>query len=507
MKRKQKLHFFSSTLPALLFGAASGCAASVIVTLFKWAAGKAVALSELLYHADLIYLPILLAFLFGAAWFYAFLYRHEPELQGGGVPTSVGAMRGLLRLKPLRNILGVFLLSLLTFALGVPLGTEGPSVQMGAAVGSGLVLLCGKKWRAWDRIATTGGASAGFSVALGAPLSGIVFSIEEAHHSVTPMIVLTAITSVLSASVTTRFLSPRLGVSTALFSLPALPALSLRQLWIPFVVGAALGLYTLAFFGIYRLLAHLFTKKLSPVSQCFKLFGVLAVTLLCGILSHDFISTGHHFIQSLFDVLPAFGMLLLIVLVRSLLTLGANTAGMTGGIFLPQLAIGAAAAAAVAALLHSLGLPETYTSLIVALGICACIAGMMKMPLTAILFAVEGLGLGGNLPAVVLTAAIAFAIPECLGGESIAERVLERRHEARTHGKPEYSSELDLTVCDGAFAVGKEVRDILWPAGVRILNVQYGETPGLLSAGDTLRIYYQTHDYKQLRSELSALLE
>ena len=73
-------------------------------------------------------------------------------------------------------------MSLLSFLMGVPLGNEGPSVQIGTAVGRGTTRIALRKRFAWDRYSMTGGACAGFAVATGAPISGILFAVEEAHH-------------------------------------------------------------------------------------------------------------------------------------------------------------------------------------------------------------------------------------------------------------------------------------------------------------------------------------
>ena len=65
----------------------------------------------------------------------------------------------------------------------------------------------------------TGGASAGFAVATGAPLSGMIFVLEEAHKKISPMLTLTSFISVLVACITSRFLSPLVGLSYSLFEI------------------------------------------------------------------------------------------------------------------------------------------------------------------------------------------------------------------------------------------------------------------------------------------------
>ena len=68
----------------------------------------------------------------------------------------------------------LFFGSVTSFLIGVPLGNEGPSVLMGTAVGKGCTDTLAKKHPAWSRYSMTGGACAGFAVATGAPISGIL---------------------------------------------------------------------------------------------------------------------------------------------------------------------------------------------------------------------------------------------------------------------------------------------------------------------------------------------
>ena len=218
----------------------------------------------------------------------------------------------------------------------------------------------------------------------------------------------------------------------------------------------------------------------------------------------EFISTGHHMIAEFFHHTPSLLFLGVIFLVRSLLTLSANCVGVTGGIFLPLLAIGSTAGAMLG---KALGVGEELAPLFLVFGISGCIAGMMKMPLTAILFGVEALGLSQNLFPLILVCIFAYAIPESLGEDSIGECVLERRKELLQHGKAYTEEEREVAVEHGAFAVGKEIRDIFWPDGVRVLSVKKAGEGHLLSADDVLLIRISTYDQEKTTEELEHILK
>lgn len=501
-----KTHLISSVMPALFFGALAGTVTGAVVTVYKWLAGYATTVSAAFFNAvraRLWLFPVAVAVLLGLGFLLHAIYRRHPQLRGGGIPTAVGAMRGTLPANGLRDTLASTVLSLVAFVCGVPLGTEGPSVLLGTGLSGVAARKAPKRWHAWERFSMTGGACAGFSAATGAPLSGILFAVEEAHRRISPLIVLTAVVSVLFSELTSNLLAPLLGVETTLFSFSVHAPIALSQIWVPLVIGVCAGVFAVLFLRGYARLAS-WLRRLPPVAV---LCGVLLLTLAAGLLSQDFVSTGHGLIEDLFEHAPALWLLVAVLLVRAVLSLSANIAGITGGIFLPLMAIGAVLAALLGRVLCLCGVDPALYPLIVCLGICGCIAGMMKMPLTSILFAVEALGMSQNLLAVILVCALSYVIPETLKEDSVMERVLHRHQDHRHLGKTHTTCEREFTIADGAFAVGKEIRDIFWPHGVFVLSVKKsGEPSPLLAVGDVLSVQIQTFDMDATAAALTAIV-
>ncbi len=514
MIKRLKHYVLHLALPVLYYGALAGILTASIVTLYKWCAMRVIDVSLSAYallREHLWALAIVLPVLFGVAAMLAFLYKKSPNLRGGGIPTTVGALRGLLTFRWLRDLIGVFVVSLVSFLIGVPLGNEGPSVQMGAAVGGGLLSPMGKNQKAWGRYAMTGGACVGFATATGAPISGILFAVEEAHTRVSPVILLIAAISVIFGRITAECLSPLMGVPLSLFEVPAVTPLALGDIWLPLCVGLAFGLFAVLFLSYHNQLRRLIRKTLGRVKSVYKIFTVFVLTVALGLASTSFISTGHVFVEGLFHARSVWWLLLAVLLVRATLTLLANASGVTGGIFLPTLAIGAAFAALIAeAFVGGFGLGEEYYSLILVLGLTACVAGMMKMPITAIVFSVEALSCYNNILYVIVVATVAFAITELFGTESVSDRVLHIRLEESLEGKEFTVVEKYVSVQAGSFAVGKQIRDILWPANSFVLSVAHSsrnaEADGLsekvLREGDVLHVQYSTCDEERTQREL-----
>ena len=514
---KSKLHYLANLLfPAFVFGAVTGTVTSIVVTIFKWCAHHAVEFSKHGYefigtHWYLI--PVVLVALFALSYLMTCIYKKAPDLCGGGIPFSVGLIRDVLTFKWLRNMVGVFFLSLLSFLLGVPLGTEGPSVQLGTSLGKGAVCVLANKNKAWSRYSMTGGACAGFSVATGAPVSGILFAVEEAHERVSPMIIIVAMSAVMFATITARLLSPVFGVSFSLFPTVQVLPCSLSDVWLTIIIGILMGLVSVLFLKAYHLLSNLFNKTLKSVSAHYKIFVVMGLTLVAGLFSFSFVSTGHGLILSLYETSFPIYMLIIILVVRMMLTLGANTSGMTGGMFLPVLALGAVSASLIAQIVSPIfGLGQEYYTLIMALGITACISGVLKMPLTAIFFAIEALGCANNALCVVVVSVISFGFTEIFSVQSINDLALSASVRKENYGKSETVVETTLMVLEGSFADGKRVRDIFWPSGFYVLSVSDGKVKAsgsgssMLKANDKLFVRYSTFDNARTRQELNDIL-
>ncbi len=518
MKSRPQKSFFNSILPAVSFGALTGVLTSLVVNLYKACAKYIIAFSEKGYHflsERLYFIPLILAALLLPAFLFAYIYKKIPNLRGGGIPTSIGILRGIIPFKWVRNLIGIFCMSLVSFLVGVPLGNEGPSVQMGVAIGRGSVFSFGKKFRAWDRYSMTGGACSGFAVATGAPISGILFAVEEAHQRISPMILMIAAASVMFASLTTEILAPLLGVSKTLFPAMQLPSLTIKDAWIPLLVGVIVGMFAVLFLNYYRVIFKFFNKTLKRIPHGGRIFIVFALTFAAGLFSYSFISTGHELIIDLVSGKITIVMLILLLIVRSTLTLCANSNRITGGIFLPLLAIGAIVSSLLAVILErAFGLDGSYYTVILVLGIIACIAGMMKMPLTAIVFAVEALSCYDNIIFVIIAAGIAFVITEIFGAESINDRVLENIVKELKEGKSPTIIEKHVTVGKDTFAEGMHVRDIFWPNGLFVLSHKHTLPAdkrdkyaiNSIHEGDVLHVRYTTFDVKQTEDELIAIL-
>lgn len=133
------------------------------------------------------------------AYFLGIIVQKEPMTGGSGIPQVKGVLLRQLKMNWLTVVIGKFIGGVLAIGAGLSLGREGPSIQLGAAVGQGVSRLLGRL-RIEEKYLITSGASAGLAAAFNAPLAGVIFALEELHKSFSPIV----LTSAIAASLTVK---------------------------------------------------------------------------------------------------------------------------------------------------------------------------------------------------------------------------------------------------------------------------------------------------------------
>lgn len=503
--------------PAFIFGSITGVLTAGVVILYKLVAKHVISFSQesYLFLRDRLFLvPLVLIGFYLLSKLFAFIYKKQPRTRGCGIPSSIALLRGIVTFKWLRTLIGVFFMSLTSFLIGVPLGNEGPSVLMGTAVGKGSVKTLAKKHPAWNRYAMTGGACAGFAVATGASVSGILFAVEEAHQRISPMILIVGCIAVLCAQAVSEIVCPLIGLSTSIFPDVQIATLAIKDAWLALLVGIAIGLFAVLFLKYYHVISSFLNGKLKKVPHHIKIFSVYVLTLVFGLVSFSFISTGHETFDLLLGKNVAVYGLIVLLLVRMSLTLLANTTKLTGGVFIPIMALGAIVSSILGKGAEAIGLSEYYTA-ILAIGISACIAAMMKMPLTAIIFSLEALGCVNNVLYVIIAVAVSYIITEIFGVKGINEKILNNIVKSQEETHERKIIDTHITIQKGSFAEFRHARDIIWPANFFLLSIipsksrkaqvdQQGDK--VFHEGDVLHIRYATFDETHTKAELTAIV-
>lgn len=515
MKQKHYKEYLTHMIPCIVFGLLTGVLTGGSIFLFKFLAGRIETLSRSLYTlATESRLAILLVFLVltASAFLMSFLHKAVPECKGGGIPRSEGILRGILSFRWAKTLLGTFFGSLLSFFAGLPCGSEGPAVLIGTSLGC-MIGSCSKKYRGWNRYIMSGGAGAGFAVATGAPLSGILFALEEIHKRFSPMLLLTVSTAVLSASGVNQLLCSSFAISPSLFTLDLLPSFSLAQTGYLLLLAVLIFVAVALFDGSILLFGHITSH--SPKSG--RIPRKLLITFLIGgyfcLVLPDAAYSGHHLINHILENHMTVSLLLVLFLIRLAMMLLITDSGATGGIFIPTLAIGALSAALIAKLLVLFGMPADFSTAVIFLGMCAFIGGTLRAPLTASVLFLELSGQFTNLFYVALVIFTVSLLTETLNLMPFYDKALEHMTQAEHKGKTMMISNFTLTVAANAIIVGKAVRDIMWPHASVIMSLTYGSNHKVkmddgeqrLYAGDKITIRAGYYDLSEILELLKGL--
>ncbi len=526
MKRTDyKSYFKNVILPVFVYGAFTGLLVGTAVYFFKWVAEWLTEQSAEIYHYAQTHWYIAVAVIAAVsvlALIAYFLQKWAPETSGGGIPRAEGVLRGLLTFRWLRTGIAVIVNSWISFFAGLPLGSEGPSVLLGTAIGGGTCKLP-LSHNSWDRYIMTGGACAGFAVATSAPVTGILFALEEAHKRFTPMIFLMAMSSVLFGVTASNLWTMALGAHAlpmgALFKV-TLANFGMQDIWVPLILGVAVAALAIGYNHLVFWIGKFYDTRLKKVPQWARLLIVFVLTAAIGLLAFgefdgtDALFGGGGLIVRLSDSANFSWKIIFVLLVIRFFMIAFSTgSGATGGVFIPMLSIGALLGALLGNAFVAMGMDGELFSTVVILTMSAFMGATTRAPLTALVFMLESTWNFSNLFYVAITVFLSYFLCEIFKVEPLYDVLLERMTDKQNHGKKPEILRLVYTVRSGAFAVGKAVRDVLWPANTKVSEIVVGETAQMdddgekkMQVGDTLTIITQSFDRAATERELEDIL-
>lgn len=402
------------------------------------------------------------------------MVRKESMISGSGIPQVKGVVLNKLKMNWLRILIYKFLGGVIGLSVGLSLGREGPSVQIGACIGEGVNEKCGKKIATKKEFLITAGASAGLSAAFNSPLSGIMFALEEVHRSFSPLVLLPAMVAALMAD----FVSKRfLGLSPTLnfYNMKVLP---LSYYWALIILGIIVALSGIIFSKGVFIFQNIYAKfKRVPVE--IKVAVPFFITAIVGISAPQYIGGGHEMIMSLAKENPSITILLLMFCAKLLLLLICFASGVPGGIFLPMLLLGAIVGDIVGIILCSiLGIPSSFIINFITLGMAGYFAAVVKAPITGIVLIMEMTGSFDHLLALAIVVTVAYVTSEALNNEPIYEVLLEKL--LKKAGFKEYEDDTKKTLLEfpvevGSIADDKYIAAIDWPKECLLVAIKRGD--------------------------------
>ena len=312
------------------------------------------------------------------------LYRYFPDARGSGIPQTKAALYAREGVITLGTVFGKFFCTSATLASGIPLGREGPAVQVGAGLGSVLGRWLGlspEKVKALIPV----GATAAIAAAFNTPLAAVLFSLEEVvgdlHAPVLGSVV-------LASGMSWAMLRLLLG-NNPLFHVPQYQLVNPLEFGIYAILGVAGGFVSVAF-----------TKLLLWTRACFLKFPKktlwfqpVAGGVMVGIMGWfvpQLLGVGYNHVGEALNGQMALKLMALLLVLKLVAVATSYGSGNAGGIFGPSLFLGAMLGGVVGNvanhfLPNTVGTPGAYALV----GMGTAFAGIVRAPMTSVLMIFE----------------------------------------------------------------------------------------------------------------------
>ncbi|WPC41554.1 H(+)/Cl(-) exchange transporter ClcA [Clostridium sp. JS66] len=501
-------------LKIILEGIIVGFFSGLLIVSYRYALEKALSFAKYVYALQLkniFLIPIWVIILVIGGWIVGIIMKKEPMASGSGIPQVEGIVAGKLAMNWWKVILAKFLGGVICIGAGLSLGREGPSVQMGAAVGQGVGRIF-KRIKVEEKFLITSGASAGLAAAFNAPLAGVIFALEEVHKNFSPIVMTTA----LAASITSDFVCKNFFGLKPVFDFKNLKPIPLNNYFYIIILGMVLGIFGVAFNKCIFKSQELYAKQkwLSPEARpiiAFIISGVVGLTL------PEVLGGGHEIIGSLVNYSFPLKVLLILLIVKFFFTMVSFGCGAPGGIFLPLLVIGGLIGISYGDLIKVLfGFNQIYINNLIILGMAGYFAATVKSPITGCVLITEMTGSFSHLLSLSLVCLTAYVTADIMKSKPIYEVLLKKflnKNISEFQGEEGNKEIIEIAVCMGSTLDGKKIKEVKWPDQCLLVSVKRGAEETIpkgntsICVGDYLVVLANEKDIDYVKEHLCLLAE
>lgn len=313
------------------------------------------------------------------------LFRYFPEARGSGVVQTKAALYAREGRITFRTMLGKFFCTSATLASGIPLGPEGPTVHVGAAIASVLGRNLGlrpEKVKALIPVA----AAAAIAAAFNTPLAAVLFALEEVVGELHAPV----LGSVVLASATSWAVLRLLLGNNPLFKVPQYELINYWEFGIYAILGLIGGFLSVAFSKSLLALRERLFLRLPRKSLWYQPVAGGIVVGLMGLFVPQVLGVGYNHVGSVLNGGMAFRLMVLLLVMKLITVAFSYASGNAGGIFAPSLFIGAMLGGSVGYIGHHflpgyVASPGAYALV----GMGTAFAGIVRAPMTSVVMIFE----------------------------------------------------------------------------------------------------------------------
>ncbi|WP_037075974.1 chloride channel protein [Pseudonocardia spinosispora] len=338
------------------------------------------------------------------------------KIRGHGMPEAIESILvGGSKVQPKVAVLKP-VSAAISIGSGGPFGAEGPIIMTGGAVGSVIAQFL-RLTADQRKTLLVAGAAAGMSATFNAPLASIMLAVELLLFEWRPRSMLPTALAVTTATICRWSLlgtAPIFGLPDTVLHLD--PAIFLCCAAIG-VLGALLAIVAT---GLVYLSEDLF-GRLPLHWMWWPAIGGLVIGA-GGLVEPRALGVGYDVIDELLHGNATLGLIFGILVVKTLIWSISLGSGTSGGVLAPTFMIGAALGALVGHLF-----PPVNPGFWALLGLAAVLGGVMRSPLTGVIFSLELTHLWNALLPIVVAASIAYLLSALVLGRSVLTEKVARR--------------------------------------------------------------------------------
>jgi CIC family chloride channel protein len=320
----------------------------------------------------------------GSALMGYLLYRFFPDARGSGVPQTKAALYARGGRISLGTVVGKFFCTSATLAGGIPLGREGPAVQVGAGIASVLGRRLGLRPEKVKALVPAGAAAA-VAAAFNTPLAAVLFSLEEVVGDLHAPV----LGSVVLASATSWAMLRLLLGNDPLFQVPQYQLVHPGEFGIYAMLGVAGGFVSVAFTKLLLWMRAGFLRFPKKTLWFQPVAGGLTVGMM-GWFMPQLLGVGYKHVGEALNGNMALKMMILLLVLKFFAVVASYASGNAGGIFGPSLFLGAMLGGIVGNVANHflpnyVGTPGAYALV----GMGTAFAGIVRAPMTSVVMIFE----------------------------------------------------------------------------------------------------------------------
>ena len=365
------------------------------------------------------------------------------KIRGHGIPEAIESILiGGSKVQPRVAVLKP-LASAIAIGTGGPFGAEGPIIMTGGALGSisaQLLHLTADE----RKTLLVAGAAAGMAATFNAPLASVLLAVELLLFEWRPRSFIPVVAAVAVAAVVRI---PLLGGGPVFGAPPGVLHLGAGSYGLCVVAGILAGLLALLATNLVYLSEDTF-QRLPIHWMWWPAIGGLIVGL-GGLVVPQALGVGYNVIEAELNGTIALNLIVGILVVKTLIWSLSLGSGTSGGVLAPMLMIGGALGG-----LEATVFPHVAAGFWPLVGLAGVLEGLMRSPLTGVVFALELTHRYEALLPLLIAATAAFAVSVLILRRSVLTEKIARRG---LHLSREYSVDpLEVLFVSEVMSAGEE---------------------------------------------------